>query len=397
MTERLYYTEPTRTEFDGRVVGVARDGTRSLVELDRTAFYPTSGGQPHDTGTLGGLRVVDVRETDDSRVTHVVEGTLEVGQVVSGAIDWGRRFNHMQQHSGQHTLSAAFDRCHGARTLSFHLGQAVSTIDLDRALPADAVAEAEAEANQIVWDDRPVAVTFVTAADAASLPLRKVPVKSGTLRLIDIDGVDLSACGGTHVARTGAIGTIVVTATERFKGGLRVSFRCGRRTLDGFRRQRALLSDSARLFSCAASELPAQIAKLQADIKGQRRARQELEAKLRGFEAAGLLTGARAIGPWRAVVAAVPATDAGALKQLAGAIVAEPGRLAVLVSPRQPRRVVVARASDVALDARVVLGRLTERFGGRGGGQPELGQAGGLGGVEADVVAEAWRILAELC
>ncbi len=397
MTERLYYTEPARTEFDGRVVGVARDGTRSFVELDRTAFYPTSGGQPHDTGTLGGLRVVDVRETDDSGVTHVVEGTLEVGQVVSGAIDWGRRFDHMQQHSGQHTLSAAFDRCHGARTVGFHLGQTVSTIDLDRALRADAVAEAEADANQIVWDDRPVAITFVTAADAASLPLRKVPVTSGTLRLIDIDGVDLSACGGTHVARTGAIGMIVVSAAERFKGGLRVSFRCGRRALDGFRSQRALLSDSARLFSGAASELPAQIAKLQADVKAQRRARQELEAKLSGFEAAGLVTGARAIGPWTAVVAAVPATDAGALKQLAVAIVAEPGRLAVLVSPRQPRRGVVARSSDVALDARVVLGRLMERFGGRGGGQPELAQAGGLGGAEADVVAEAWRILAELC
>ncbi len=397
MTERLYYTEPARTQFDGRVVAVARDGPRSLVELDRTAFYPTSGGQPYDTGTLGGLRVVDVREIDDSRVTHVVEGTLEVGQVVSGAIDWGRRFDHMQQHSGQHTLSAAFDRCHGARTVGFHLGQTVSTIDLDRALPADAVAEAEAEANQIVWDDRPVAVTFVTAAAAASLPLRQPPVKGGILRLIGIDGVDLSACGGTHVARTGVIGMIVVSATERCKGGLRVSFRCGRRALDGFRSQRALLRDSARLFSGAASELPIQIAKLQADVKGQRRARHELEAKLSELEAAALVTGARAIGPWTAVVAAVPATDAGALKQIVGAIVGEPGRLAVLVSSQPPRFVVVARSSDVALDARVVLGRLTDRFGGRGGGQPELVRAGGLGGAEADVVAEAWRILAELC
>ena len=392
MTERLYYTEPARTEFDGHVVEASLDGARSIVELDRTAFYPSSGGQPHDTGRLGGLRVVDVQEIDDSRVAHVVEGTLEVGQSVSGSIDWARRLDHMQQHSGQHTLSAAFERSHGARTVGFHLGPDVSTIDLDRALGAEAVADAEGQANTIVWDDRPVTIRFVTAAEAALLPLRKAPARSGTLRLIDIDGTDLSACGGTHVARTGTIGMIVVTATERFRGGLRVSFLCGRRVLDGFRRQRALLGDSAKLFSGAASDLPAQIVKLQAEAKGQRRARRELSE----FEAAELVAGARTIGSKAAVVAAVQAIDAGALKQLVGAIVAEPGRIAVLVSCRQPRLVVVARSGDVAQDMRVVLGRLTDRFGGRGGGQPELAQAGGLEGGEADVVAEAQRILAEL-
>ena len=400
MTDRLYYTEPALTEFDGQVVGVESDGDRQRVELDRTAFYPTSGGQPHDTGRLGGARVVDVCELDAARIAHVVErpsgGTLEVGQTVSGTIDWPRRFDHMQQHSGQHTLSAVFDRRGGARTVGFHLGRSASTIDLDRELSAEEVADAEADANQIVWDDRLVAIKFVSAAEAASLLLRKEPVKSGPLRLIEIAGVDLSACGGTHVARTGTIGLIAVMATERVKGATRVSFLCGRRALEGFRSQRHLLAASAQLFSGATADLPAQIAKLQADGKVRQKAFRTLEDRLSGFEAEALAATAVAIGRWTAVVSTVAVSDAGGLKRLAAAVTARPGRVAVLVSSGSPKLAVVARSADVSLDARAPLRLLVQQFGGRGGGQPGLAQGGGLEGADAEVVGAARRALAEL-
>src|SRR4029453_8890740 len=190
-----------------------------------------------DTGLLGGSRVLDVVDDDDGSIVHVVEqtGMLQPGREAHGEIDWARRFDHMQQHTGQHVLSAAFDRMFGVRTVSFHLGAAASTIDLARELSPAEIAAAETEANRIVWEDRPGGIRFATAEEAAAMPLRKEAARGGTLRLIDIEDFDLSACGGTHVARTGGIGVIVVASWERFKGGHRVTFLCGGRALAGYR------------------------------------------------------------------------------------------------------------------------------------------------------------------
>ena len=210
MTQRLYYTEPYRTTFDGTVVSVEAAGDHLHVVLDQTAFYPTSGGQPFDTGTLGGAAVAEVIDRDDGAITHVVSGTLKAGEVVAGEIDWARRFDHMQQHTGQHVLSAAFDRLFGVRTESFHLGTAASSIDLAREVSAAELKKAEDDANRIVWEDRAVHIRFASAEEAAALPLRKESLRTGPLRLIDVEGFDLSACGGTHVARTGAIGVIAI-------------------------------------------------------------------------------------------------------------------------------------------------------------------------------------------
>ena len=201
MTERLYYTDPYQTEFEAVVERAEPRGGHLAVVLNRTAFYPTSGGQPYDTGTISGAAVVDVIDTEAGAIEHLVEGRLEAGQSVHGAIDWARRFDHMQQHTGQHVLSAAFDRLHGARTISFHLGRDTSTIDLEREVSPALIAAAEDEANRIVWQNDPVAIRFVSDEEAARLPLRKPPAREGTLRLIEIAGFDLSACGGrTSVA-----------------------------------------------------------------------------------------------------------------------------------------------------------------------------------------------------
>src|SRR6266545_2938187 len=234
MTERLYYSDSYIREFDANVVEQTAHEGKTAVVLDRTAFYPTSGGQPFDLGTLSGAKVLDVVDTDDGRILHVVDRAPD-GARVNGQIDWVRRFDHMQQHTGQHVLSAAFDRLLNARTESFHLGVEYSTIDLARELPAAEIARAEEEANRVVWEDRPVAIRFAGPDEIAKLPLRKEPKREGILRLIDVQDFDLSACGGTHVARTGAIGLIAVAATERLRGGSRVTFLCGGRALAGYR------------------------------------------------------------------------------------------------------------------------------------------------------------------
>jgi alanyl-tRNA synthetase len=396
MTHRLYYTEPYLRAFDATVARVDRRDDRLMVTLDRTAFYPTSGGQPFDTGRLGTLPVVEVIDEEDGSITHVLEPklqlgsqNLEVGQAVHGEIDWARRFDHMQQHSGQHVLSAAFDKLFAVRTVSFHLGGAVSTIDLAREMSPAEIAAAEAEANRIVWEDRPLTVRFVDAEEAARLPLRKEPARGGTLRLIDVEGFDLSACGGTHVARTGGIGVIAVASWERFKGGQRLEFLCGGRALDGYRRLRDTVTASIRLLSVLPAELPPAIERLQADAKEQKRALDGLQRDLAGYRAAELAAGAEDTAACRLVARAVDA-DANGLKALATAIVAKPGFLVVLVSSSTPALAVIARSADVNVSAQKLLASLMAEFGGRGGGRPEMAQGGGLG-ASADAILSRVR------
>jgi alanyl-tRNA synthetase len=373
-----------------------RDG-RTLVTLDRTSFYPTSGGQPFDVGTLGPFRIVDVFDDDDGTIAHVIQPAPEVGDAVvglrvHGAIDWARRFDHMQQHTGQHVLSAAFDRLFGVRTVSFHLGTAGSTIDLARELtPAD-IAAAESEANRIVWEDRPVTIRFADADEAAALPLRKEPKRSGTLRLIDVEGFDLSACGGTHVARTGAIGIIAVGSWERFKAGQRIEFLCGGRALTRFRSLRNTTSAAMRLLSVSGEEVPQAIERLNAEAKEQKKATTGLQAELARYRAGDLAAAAEPSSQGRVVFQAV-AADANGLKSLASAITAAPGFAAILVSTTAPALVVVARSADVNIESNLVIAALIAQFGGRGGGKPELAQGGGLDGSAAAILESARELV----
>ena len=392
MTQRLYYDDSYLAAFDATVVRVDSHDGRAAVVLDRTAFYPTSGGQPFDMGTLGTSKVVDVIDGDDGVILHVIEGELRPG-AVHGTIDWSRRFEHMQQHTGQHLLSAAFDRVASARTESFHLGSTSSTIDLNRSLSAADIERAVDEANRIIWEDRPVNVRFATAGEAANLPLRKESMRAGTLRLIEVPEFDLSACGGTHVARTGAIGSVVVVSSERFRGGTRVEFLCGVRAVRGYRSLREAVGASVRLVSVLPAELPSAFERLQAEMKDSRRQLKELQTRLAGFEAASLADRAEVIGGVRAVIAAVDGFDQAGLKDLATAITSRPGHIAALFSTSLPSAAVIARGADLTVDCASILKKLIERFGGKGGGRPELAQGGGLHGNPDDIVAFTREIL----
>jgi len=408
MTDRLYYTDPYRREFETAIVAVDRSDGTTTVRLDQTAFYPTSGGQPFDNGRLtitrtdrGGdlsVRVVDVQEDDHGDIVHVIEASadpaLEPGHIVRGVIDWTRRFDHMQQHTGQHLLSAAFDQLYEARTVGFHLGSDSCTIDLSKEATPRQIAEAEAEANRVVWDDRSVEIRFVTADEAARLPLRKEPTRHGTLRLIEIDRFDLSACGGTHVSRTGGVGLIAVNGWERFKGGQRIEFMCGGRALAHFRALRDHVSTAVRLLSVLPDEVTPAIERLQSEAKELRRTLAVAQGENLRHRAEELAAShAELFATGKAVIAALDC-DAQALKAIAVHISSRPGCLAVLASRQQPALVVVAASVDTGQDAGHLLQALIARHGGRGGGKRDLAQGGGLEAAPEDVLASARQLLA---
>lgn len=394
MTHRIYFTDALATEFDATVMSSTADGDRFAVVLDRTAFYPTSGGQPFDTGALGGARVLDVDDTDEGEIRHFVDAPLQAGAAVHGRIDWPRRLDHMQQHTGQHVLSAAFDREFRVRTTSFHLGAEVSTIDLAREVTPKEISQAQLEANRVIWDGRPVTVRFVTEEEASTLPLRKEPVKTGLLRIVEVTGFDVSACGGTHVPHTGMIGAIVVTGWERFKGATRLSFACGGRALKSHDALRDVVVAATRALSVLPAEVDAAIGRLQADAKARIREVRALQEEVAVSRAADLRASATTIGPWRGVLLTQPGSDAAALKTIATAVVSEPGFVVVMTGDGRPAPVVIARSADVGLDAGAWMKRATTELGGRGGGRPDSAQ-GGLDATPERILDFARQTLGE--
>ena len=385
MTQRIYYAEPYRRSFDATVLAVEAVAGHTEVILDQTAFYPTSGGQPFDTGTLGGAAVTDVIDREDGSIAHIVSGILKPGDVVTGEIDWARRFDHMQQHTGQHVLSAAFDRLFGVRTESFHMGQLSSTIDLAREVTASEVAKAEDDANSIVWEDRAVAIRFATAEEAAAMPLRKESGRTGALRLIDVTDYDLSACGGTHVERTGAIGIIAIGSWEKFKGGSRVEFLCGDRALQRFRVWRGALAAIQKHLSVPPLDMAASIERMQEDAKTVQRTVRGFQEKLAIHEAHALLAKGSIV-----IAEVLEGWDPQGLKAIAVAVTAaQPDAVVALFTSTSPAQVVVARGANSKVDAAALLKQLTEKFGGKGGGKADLAQGGGLSSHASDLIAFA--------
>ncbi|MEO8359980.1 MAG: DHHA1 domain-containing protein [Vicinamibacteria bacterium] len=394
MTERLYFTNSHLTEFESEVVACVPAADRFEVTLAATAFYPTGGGQPYDTGTLGERAVLDVVDRDDAGIVHIVDGPLEAGVRVRGIVDKKRRLDHMQQHSGQHMLSAAFDSVCGARTESFHLGTETSTIDLSRVVSPAEISAAEDAVNRIVWEDREVRLRFASPEEAAALPLRKETGREGMLRLIEVDGFDLSACGGTHVTRTGVVGIISVLSWEKFKGGMRIEFVCGKRALHRLREWRDVFSATSRILSVLPSALAPAIERLQGENKTLGKTLREQQEQLAVHEAAKLVAaGARGADGRIIVVQALEGWDAQGLKIIASAAAATPGVCMAVFSTTAPTLVVVSRAADVRVDSGAVVKALIAKFGGKGGGKPEMAQAGGLTGNLAEIIQVASALL----
>ncbi|MGE5688043.1 MAG: alanyl-tRNA editing protein [Gemmatimonadota bacterium] len=382
MTERLYYLDAYLAAFQATVLERADDGRR--LYLDRTAFYPTSGGQPHDTGRLGGVEVVDVVD-EGERIAHLLAAPVPAGPV-RGEVDWARRFDHMQQHTGQHLLSAVLEDLYGCHTVSVHFGQDASTLDLDTpAITPEQVAAAETRANLVATENRPVSIGFEDAAAAAGL--RKASDRTGPLRIVAIQDLDRSACGGTHVRATGEIGAILIGKVERVRKAVRLEFLCGTRAVRRARADHELLARLAAQYSAAPDELPALVEAQRAEVKEAVAGRREAEVRLDRYRAAELYTGTApdAAGLRRIVVREERGVDR--LRGLAQAIAALPRTLFVGVAASPPG-LLVAASEDSGRDAGAMLRSALAPAGGRGGGTPRLAQ-GTVGAEALERVVEA--------
>ena len=384
VTERLYYSDSHLIEFDARVVDVTdRVSGWTAIVLDRTAFYPTGGGQPSDTGTLNGARVVECIDDGDNGVLHVVQGMMPSrGAVVKGRVDWSRRLDHMQQHTGQHILSQAFVNLFNAPTKSFRVLETSCEIDVDLNNPTTEIIERAVElANNVVWEDRAIAIRSVTSAEAAELPLRKEPARDGELRLIEIDGFDLTPCGGTHAYRTGEVGMIAVRSWERAKGLTRIEFVAGTRALADYRKANRSAREVAALFSTGRDDAPQVAAQMVEEHKELNRRIRVLEELAAEVEAEKLLARASQ----GVVVQVFNGRDAESLKKLAHALIAKPGVIALLASrDKDTARLVFARSSDADGDMSALMREACAMLDGRGGGKPELAQGGGKNVAKLD-------------
>jgi alanyl-tRNA synthetase len=380
-TERLYYDDPYLLEFEGSVLEIRSSEGRPAVVLDRTAFYPTSGGQPHDLGTINDVAVVDCYEEENTgAVVHVLAHPLSA-QIVHGRVDGLRRLDHRQQHSGQHVLSQAFVELFEWPTVSFHLGSTISTIDLAAAVVTrDEAAQAEDLANRVVQENRAVEIRYLNESNIHEAGLRKPTERSGEIRVIDIAGYDKSACGGTHVRTTGEIGPVLITRIERAKKQARIEFICGNRVLRYAREANRMLDTISQTVSVPAFETGKAVKTLWEDMQQSRKRIDDLQSKLVEHEAASF--------PIKDGFALSVFTGRGldTIKLLALKICEKPSTVAILVDHSDQVRLVLARAADLPVDVTVILKKVLEKFGGRGGGRPNLVQAGGLVAASAEEV-----------
>ncbi|HLY61405.1 MAG TPA: alanyl-tRNA editing protein [Terriglobia bacterium] len=376
-TERLYYTDSYLREFEARILKTEPGPKGFRVYLDRTAFYPESGGQPMDFGTLGGIPVLALAEEDDA-IVHEMERQPE-GEPVQGEIDWPRRFDHMQQHTGQHVLSAAFEKAGEYKTVSFHLGADVSSIDLDSDRPGGRqINEAEDLANQIVFENREVKISFRPVAEAQLLDLRKPTLRDGEVRLVEIAGFDLSACGGTHVSRTGAIGLIAVRKVERMKGLTRVEFVCGGRALAASRRDFQVLSEAAKLLSASSTQLPELIAKQMDELRAANRAREKSVERSAEIHAQKLWQSTPEQDGRRVVSHFFNEDELQEGKKVAHAIAAHPAAIALVGVKGKKTFLYFSQTAGGGADMGAILKQTVAKFGGKGGGTKDFAQGGGM-------------------
>jgi alanyl-tRNA synthetase len=381
-TEKLYWADPFATSFDAQARNGELGGKPSIV-LDRTLFYPESGGQLADAGTLSiaghGLRVVDVQVADDGTIHHFVDGSIEIleGAPASGMIDVPRRRDHMAQHTGQHALSRALVDVARAETVSSRLGATSCTIDVEGALAEREVARAEDLVNAVIMDDVGVRQLFPTPEELPKLPLRRPPKVDRGIRVIDIEGFDMSPCGGTHCTRTGQIGLVRVVGLEKYKGGWRVTFHAGRRALDDARKKEAVLAELAREFTCGMLDVGQSVGKLRAELKTRTDALATTRGELVELLADRILAQhppAPGGGTTRVVVVREHG-DLGMLRTLAGRLATREDVVALCAAPDErdggEYGVVLQRGSKADFDCAAWLKQEAAAGGGRGGGRPE--------------------------
>ncbi len=397
-TERLYYNDAYTTAFEAVVVERLTQAEHPVVVLDRSYFYPDGGGQLPDTGTLNGVRVLDVQTRDSDRaVIHILEVPLKADQV-HGQIDAERRADLRLHHSGQHVLSQALSQAAHAETISVHMSLESMTIDVNRApVSAAEVSAVEALANRIVLEDRAVRCWFPNPAELPTLGLRKLPDVSGNVRVVDMGGFDVTACGGTHVARTGEIGLIKITKLEKRGSGTRLEFKCGTRALHDYSAKNDIINRLAADLTVGYVELAESVARLRDDNKALRAELKTFHEQTLDAEARDLIAAAGTHNQYHVVVNAYEGRDVNEIKTLVQKLIAQPGTLALIGLAGEKAQLIFGRAEDVPLDVVPALKAALKMLGtDRGGGRPNLAQGGGIPADRAQIEAALAAAKAQL-
>jgi alanyl-tRNA synthetase len=387
MTERLYYHDSNLLEFEGTITEVGRSGDLYYTVLDRSAFYPTSGGQSHDNGVLGGAMVVDVTVADSGEVHHLTETAIgSVGTTVSGRIDKERRRRNCQNHTAQHLLSAAFGRLFGLRTVSVHLGEEYGAVELNTPdVSEESLDQAERLANEVIRDNLAVNTLFVDSTEAGRLPLRKPPPKEGTLRIIRIDDFECSACGGTHCSTTGGVGLIKIIGTEKLRGNSLVKFLSGRLAYEDYGLRFEVSDRLARQFTCHPSDLPSRIEKMAGENKELRRQLSEARKALLPALVDRLAQTVSTAFGLPTVIQLLTEVDSGQLVQLAGQLAERIGGLAAL---QVNDRIVLAASERSGRKAGALARELAAAADLKGGGNDRVAQLGGADESRIDFYRE---------
>lgn len=377
-SERLYYHNSYLKEFETQVLAETELSGQPAVILESSAFYPTSGGQPHDLGTLNNQPVIDV-VAENGYVVHILSQALDA-KTVHGQIDWARRFDHMVHHSGQHILTRAFIETCGAETVSFHLSEQSVTIDLDaEALDENQIAAAEDLANKIIAENRTINVWFPSEEELAAINLRKISEKvTGAVRVVDIGGFDVTACGGTHVARTGEIGMIKIIRADKKNNNLRIEFLCGQRALSDYRQKNELLLNLSATLTTGIPDIPNIITKLRDENKLLSRQLKTTKQRLISYDVEHWWNEASQTQPV-IVQQVIEDADKSDLQQIASQLTQKPKTIALLGMPGESAHFVFARSEDLDLDVvpllKTALATLDSQ---RGGGRPNMAQGGGV-------------------
>jgi alanyl-tRNA synthetase len=381
MEHKLYYKDPYLKKFTAKVLCQKEDEQGQVyVVLGQTAFYPTGGGQPFDTGKINGVEVTGVEEID-GQIRHYLAAPLPDDQSeATGIIDWNRRFDHMQQHTGQHILSASFEQLFDATTIGFHMGQETVTIDLEvEDLTWEQAGAAEELANRIVFENREITARFVEPEELAELPLRKPPSVQENIRIVTVHDFDYSACGGTHPARTGEVGPIKILGWERYKGNIRLQFLCGLRTLHALREKHLILRELSRQLSSAEADLPAQVDRLVTMQKELERSLRDANEKLLEMEAHTLLENGIQDSDVRLVSAVFNGRPLQDLQKLARFVTENDDTALVLLVTGEVERVqfVCACGENIGIPMNEVAKTALPYINGKGGGNPKMAQGGG--------------------
>jgi alanyl-tRNA synthetase len=372
-TKRLYFENPYRVEFEARVLEKVNWEQKPAVILDQTCFYPESGGQPCDKGIIDGIEVIKVVE-DEERIIHLVAEDIPARKV-NGKIDWQTRFDHMQQHSGQHILSQSFHELLDANTLAFHMGEAVSTLEMDlRKISEEEIENIERRANEVVFEDREIKCYFVSEEKIEAVPLRRPPKKKGLIRVVEVSDFDFSACGGTHVRRTGEVGLVKILTSERIRNNIRFEFICGRRALEDYLRKNRILRELSTRFTVNEGQILSSVEKLSSDLKSQKRKRKKLQEEIALYEAQEIIQEAKG----RIIKEVFDDKTPEEARFLVLSIIRK-GDFVVLFGLKREERghLILACSESLNLDMREIIPLVSPLIKGKGGGSPSLVEVAG--------------------